>query len=60
MVGLIATGRMLHHLEEVEGLSLKATQVCILDEADRLFEMGLFEQVIPRPCLCMVMQGHAC
>ncbi|KAK9865158.1 hypothetical protein WJX84_010261 [Apatococcus fuscideae] len=43
---IVATpGRLLHHLEEVEGLSLKATQVCILDEADRLFEMGLFEQV---------------
>ena len=40
-----AAGRLLHHLEEVEGLSLKAVQVCILDEADRLFELGLFEQV---------------
>ncbi len=38
-------GRLLHHLEEVEGLSLKAVQTCILDEADRLFELGLFEQV---------------
>ena len=40
-----AAGRLLHHLEEVEGLSVKAVQVCILDEADRLFELGLFEQV---------------
>lgn len=36
----------MHHLKEVEGLSLKTVEVCVLDEADRLFETGsLAEQV---------------
>lgn len=38
-------GRLLHHLEEVTGLSLRAVQYAVLDEADRLFEMGFAEQV---------------
>ena len=43
---LVATpGRLLHHLAEVEGLSLRAVQLAVLDEADRLFEMGLGEQL---------------
>lgn len=43
---LIATpGRLMHHLSEVEGMSLKAVQVAVLDEADRLFEMGFAEQI---------------
>lgn len=35
----------MHHLEEVEGLSLKAVQYCVFDEADQLFEMGFAEQL---------------
>ena len=43
---LVATpGRLLHHLAEVEGLSLAVVQVCVLDEADRLFEMGFLDQI---------------
>ena len=38
-------GRLLHHLQEVEGFSLRTVYFCVLDEADRLFEMGLGEQV---------------
>jgi ATP-dependent RNA helicase DDX54/DBP10 len=35
----------MHHLEEVEGMSLKAVQYCVFDEADQLFEMGFAEQL---------------
>ena len=43
---LVATpGRLLHHLAEVEGLSLRTVQVAVLDEADRLFEMGFLDQI---------------
>ncbi len=43
---IVATpGRLLHHLAEVQGMSLKAVEYCVLDEADRLFEMGFAEQV---------------
>ena len=39
-------GRLIHHLAEVDGLSLKSVEVCIMDEADRMFEMGFKEQVL--------------
>lgn len=43
---LIATpGRLLHHLLEVEGMSLSGVEYCVFDEADRLFEMGFADQV---------------
>ncbi|KAF5837577.1 putative ATP-dependent RNA-helicase [Dunaliella salina] len=43
---IVATpGRLLHHLEEVTGLSLRAVEYAVLDEADRLFEMGFMEQI---------------
>lgn len=43
---LVATpGRLLHMLSEVAGLSLKAVQLVVFDEADRLFEMGFAAQL---------------
>ncbi|EFJ35983.1 hypothetical protein SELMODRAFT_438217 [Selaginella moellendorffii] len=43
---LIATpGRLMHHLSEVEGMSLKSVEYVVFDEADRLFEMGFAEQL---------------
>ena len=43
---LVATpGRLMHHLAEVEGFNLRSVECCVLDEADRLFEMGLGEQI---------------
>ncbi|GLC45028.1 hypothetical protein PLESTB_001460900 [Pleodorina starrii] len=43
---IVATpGRLAHHLEEVEGLSLRAVEYCVCDEADRMFEMGFIAQV---------------
>ena len=43
---LVATpGRLLHHLAEVEGMSLRTVEIAVLDEADRLFEMGFAEQI---------------
>jgi ATP-dependent RNA helicase DDX54/DBP10 len=42
---LVATpGRLLHHLVEVD-LSLASVQLCVFDEADRLFEMGFAAQL---------------
>eukprot|EP00892_Ulva_mutabilis_P001571 jgi/Ulvmu1/11414/UM075_0076.1 len=43
---IVATpGRLLHHLSEIPGFNLKNTRHVVLDEADRLFEMGLGGQV---------------
>lgn len=49
MVG--TPGRILHHVHEV-GLSLKTVEYVVFDEADRLFEMGLQEQV-QEICSCL-------
>lgn len=39
---IVATpGRLLHHISEIPGFNLKNTRHIVLDEADRLFEMGL-------------------
>lgn len=48
----LPAGRLLHHLEEVTGLSLRAVEYAVLDEADRLFEMGFMEQVRICGCVC--------
>ncbi|CAI5496413.1 unnamed protein product [Closterium sp. Naga37s-1] len=43
---LVATpGRLMHHLAEVEGMSLKSVEYVVFDEADRLFEMGFAVQL---------------
>lgn len=43
---IIATpGRLMHHLSEVEGMSLRTVEYIVFDEADRLFEMGFAEQL---------------
>lgn len=43
---VVATpGRLLHHLEEVHGFNLRSLQLLVFDEADRLFELGLGEQI---------------
>jgi ATP-dependent RNA helicase DDX54/DBP10 len=45
-ISIIATpGRLLHHISEV-GNFLKAVEYLVFDEADRLFEMGLQEQLL--------------
>ncbi len=38
-------GRLMHHLKEVEGMSLRTVEYCVFDEADRLFEMGFAAQL---------------
>ena len=35
----------MHHLKEVEGMSLRTVEYCVFDEADRLFEMGFASQL---------------
>ncbi|CAN0110985.1 unnamed protein product, partial [Phaeothamnion confervicola] len=43
---VIATpGRLAHHLHEVAEFTLKSIEMVIIDEADRLFEMGFAEQM---------------
>eukprot|EP00889_Picochlorum_renovo_P007309 jgi/Picre1/34339/NNA_001811.t1 len=43
---IVATpGRLVHHLAEVDAFNLKAVELVIFDEADRLFEMGFAEQL---------------
>ena len=38
-------GRLMHHLQEVEGMSLRTCEYLVFDEADRLFEMGFADQL---------------
>ncbi|WOL19882.1 hypothetical protein Cni_G28684 [Canna indica] len=43
---IIATpGRLMHHLSEVEGMSLRTVEYVVFDEADSLFGMGFAEQL---------------
>lgn len=43
---IIATpGRLMHHLAEIEGMSLKTVEYVVFDEADSLFGMGFAEQL---------------
>ncbi|XP_039124781.1 DEAD-box ATP-dependent RNA helicase 29 [Dioscorea cayenensis subsp. rotundata] len=43
---IIATpGRLMHHLAEVEGMSLRTVEYVVFDEADSLFGMGFAEQL---------------
>jgi ATP-dependent RNA helicase DDX54/DBP10 len=43
---IVATpGRLAHHLDEIPDFNLKECQICILDEADRLLEMGFSMQL---------------
>ncbi len=44
-VSCFCAGRLMHHLQEVEGMSLQTVQYCVFDEADQLFEMGFAEQL---------------
>ena len=43
---VVATpGRLAHHLSEIPDLTLNGVQMIVLDEADRLFEMGFAQQI---------------
>uniref|UniRef100_A0A7N0VAY4 RNA helicase n=1 Tax=Kalanchoe fedtschenkoi TaxID=63787 RepID=A0A7N0VAY4_KALFE len=43
---IIATpGRLMHHLSEVDDMSLRTVEYVVFDEADCLFEMGFAEQL---------------
>ncbi|KAL8467026.1 hypothetical protein ACS0TY_035923 [Phlomoides rotata] len=43
---IIATpGRLMHHLEEVDDMSLRTVEYVVFDEADCLFSMGFTEQL---------------
>lgn len=44
-VCVCGAGRLMHHLKEVEGMSLRTVEYCVFDEADRLFEMGFAAQL---------------
>ena len=55
----ILPGRLLHHLAEVEGLNLRTVEYLVLDEADRMFEMGFKDQVGMREGGVRCMSGWA-
>lgn len=58
---IVATpGRLLHHLSEIPGFNLKNTRHIVLDEADRLFEMGLGSQVRLRHLVALVPSRQLC
>lgn len=43
---IIATpGRLMHHLEEIDDMSLRTVEYIVFDEADCLFSMGFAEQL---------------
>lgn len=42
---VVTPGRLVHHLEEVQGFGLKNVEYMVFDEADRLFEMGFADQL---------------
>lgn len=44
-INMVVSGRLMHHLKEVEGMSLRTVEYCVFDEADRLFEMGFAAQL---------------
>lgn len=46
---IIATpGRLMHHLNEIEDMSLRTVEYVVFDEADRLFERGDYAQQLPK------------
>lgn len=60
---VVATpGRLFHHIIEA-GLSLLAVKIIVFDEADRLFEMGLIDQIesilesIPKNRQCVLVSA---
>ncbi len=71
---VLCVGRVMHHLKEVEGMSLRTVEFCVFDEADRVFEMGFAvqlreilsrmieaRQVSPFQCMyCMHVKLHKC
>lgn len=43
---IIATpGRLMHHLAEIDGMSLRTVEYVVFDEADSLFSLGFAEQL---------------
>ena len=43
---IVATpGRLLHHIEEIDSMTIRSVSHVVLDEADRLLEMGFSDQL---------------
>ena len=43
--GLVLQGRLIDHVRNTQSIGLEDLQVLVLDEADRLLEMGFSEEV---------------
>ena len=56
---VIATpGRLIDHMHNTKGFSLEHVEVLVLDEADRLLEMGFKDELmeILKSCICTKRQ----
>lgn len=53
----LPAGRLMHHLQEVAGMSLRGCEYLVFDEADRLFEMGFAEQLREVRPICLFRAG---
>ena len=50
-VDLDVQGRLIDHVRNTQSVGLEDLQALVLDEADRLLEMGFMEEVCFFPCL---------
>lgn len=55
----MAQGRLIDHLRNTQSVDIDDLQALVLDEADRLLEMGFFEEVsdFRRFCACLKLSG---
>ena len=55
-VSLLMQGRLIDHVHNTQSVGLEDLQALVLDEADRLLEMGFMEEVSSPPFLLCLTQ----